>query len=245
MKAKELKVRITLTEDMLGTVPKDPDIYKKFIESKKPSATEDDESETVPEGQPNETGFHTDENGHVFVLDYLFKGFMKAALKTLKKVPDTDASAITKNNRIINEYINVLPRKLYLHLPENGAVSELARPLRAQTVLGERVTLVSSDTVPAGTTIDVTIRFFEVDDLNIFVIKDILDYGAIKGLGQWRNASYGRFKYFMESFEDVETSTPWSDVAAFPMPTTGRKVNGDGTPKKRGRKKKVIESTEE
>lgn len=245
MKAKELKVRITLTEDMLGTVPKDPDTYKKFIESKKPSSIDDDESETVPEGQANETGFHTDEKGHVFVMDYLFKGFMKAALKTLKKIGDTDASAITQNMRMVNEYINVLPRKLYLNLPENGAVAGLSRPLRANTAQGERVTLVSSDTVPAGTTIDVVIRFFEVDDLNIHVIKDILDYGSIKGLGQWRNASYGRFKYFMESFEDVDISSKWDDVAAFPMPGTGRKVNGDGTPKKRGRKKKVVESAEE
>lgn len=245
MKAKEISVTITLTEPMLGTVPKNPEIYKQFIESKKPAAKEDDESETVPEGIPNETGFHSDEHG-VFIYDYLFKGFMKAALKTLKKMSDSDASAIAHNMRIMNEYINVTPRRLYLHLPENESVSELHRPLRAQTALGERVTLVNSDIVPVGTTLKLQIKFFEVDGMDIHVIKDILDYGAIKGLGQWRNASYGRFSYFMETYEEKDYSTEWSQVAAFPMPERkGPKLNGDGTPKKRGRKPKSVSEEKE
>ena len=35
---KEIKVRLTFTEPILGTSPADPDIYRKFIGSKAPDA---------------------------------------------------------------------------------------------------------------------------------------------------------------------------------------------------------------
>ena len=47
-----MKVRITMTEDMLGTLPGDPQIYKNYIASKAPDAsTITDEIEAIGAAQ--------------------------------------------------------------------------------------------------------------------------------------------------------------------------------------------------
>jgi len=214
---KEVTVLITLETAMLGTVPKDKEIYKTYIESKKPQNLDDDESSTVEDDEKGVTGFHADDKG-VFIYDYLFKGFMKAALTALKNIEGTDASAIRQNLKTVNNWIFVEPRQIYLKLPEGGKIENLQRPLRAQTALGERIALANSETVPAGTTFKIKIRWYEAEGLDIHVIKDILDYGADKAIGQWRNAGYGRISYFMTDFKDVNISKPWNQVADFEMP---------------------------
>jgi len=220
IKNREVTVLITLTTEMLGTVPKDKEIYKTFIESKKPATAnliEEDESLTVADDEKGITGFHSDEKG-VFIYDYLFKGFMKAALQALKNIEGTDASAIRQNLKTVNNWIFVEPRRVYLELPRGEGLGNLQRPLRAQTALGERIALAHSETVPEGTTFKIKIRWYECDGLDIHVIKDILDYGADKALGQWRNAGYGRFSYFMTDYKEVNVSQPWDKVADFEMP---------------------------
>ena len=68
------------------------------------------------------------------------------------------------------------------------------RPLRAQTPQGERVALASSETVPAGTTMDVTFVLYSPSS-HRDALMEWLDYGAVRGLGQWRNSGKGRFSY--------------------------------------------------
>ena len=58
---------------------------------------------------------------------------------------------------------------------------------------GERVSLVSSEVVAAGTEFDVEIKTL-VDSLDKLV-EQSLDYGSLKGLGQWRNSGKGRFSW--------------------------------------------------
>jgi len=235
MKAKEIKVTLTLSTPMLGTVPKDKDVYESYIESKKPTDEQTIEVDTVINGEKGTTGFHTDPDGRIFIYSYMFKGFIKAALQALKKVPDNIAGEITQNLKMVNTWIFTGQRKLYLNLPEGGEVTTLSRPLRAQTALGERIALAKSDIVPEGTTIDVTIKYFEVDGMDIHIIKEILDYGDLKGLGQWRNAEYGRFTYRMKTYEDTTIGKAWEDVADFPMPPRAGAATTGG--KKRGKKK--------
>ena len=60
----------------------------------------------------------------------------------------------------------------------------LERPLRAETMQGPRVSLAKSEYLNEGWNFTATIR-----------VKQMLDYGALKGLLQWRNAGYGSFEY--------------------------------------------------
>lgn len=67
------------------------------------------------------------------------------------------------------------------------------RPLRAQTPQGERIALAMSETVPKGCYIDVKITLLK-DDLQAMV-EQCLDYGKLRGIGQWRNSGKGRFEW--------------------------------------------------
>ena len=72
-------------------------------------------------------------------------------------------------------------------------ITIMQRPLRAQTAQGERVALASSERIEAGATVTFTIMTLR-DDL-MPVVKEWLEYGALRGIGQWRNSGAGRFSW--------------------------------------------------
>lgn len=87
--------------------------------------------------------------------------------------------------------IFVQPRMIPIHV--NGEITECQRPLRAQTAQGERVSLANSEQIPAGSTCEFEVML--LDDSHEKVVLEWLDYGALRGIGQWRNSSKGRFEY--------------------------------------------------
>ena len=96
--------------------------------------------------------------------------------------------------RTIDGQIFFKPRKLFLNLPEGTEVVDFQRTIRVDIPkIGERTALVCSEMVPAGTWFDVEMTFLD-ERLEPYLI-DYLDYGQFRGLGQWRNASFGQFKY--------------------------------------------------
>jgi hypothetical protein len=56
---------------------------------------------------------------------------------------------------------------------------------------GERVSLASSEEIPAGAVIEFDITMLE--DSLYDAIVEWLDYGRYSGIGQWRNSGRGRF----------------------------------------------------
>lgn len=91
----------------------------------------------------------------------------------------------------IDGCIFVTPRFIPLIMPTGSEIGMCQRPLRAQTPQGERVSLVQSETVPAGTVLEYQLNILS-KDLRPFV-KAWLNYGQFRGLGQWRNSGKGRF----------------------------------------------------
>ena len=63
-----------------------------------------------------------------------------------------------------------------------------------QTAQGERVALASSESIPAGATMTFDINMM-VPKLHEKAIREMLDYGRLRGFGQWRNSGKGRFTY--------------------------------------------------
>ena len=194
-----MKIKITLTEELLGTASGNPDIHLEFIASKAPNATGiEEEVAALGEAAVMEkcmTVFPK-ENGKPFLWDYQIKGFIKEAVGILIELADkeirvgkTKLSKYT-HKRIVDNFIFVHPRKIFI----NGEMGETCtRPLRADTMKGERVSLASSETIKAGASIEVEIKTL-VPSLDELVTK-CLDYGANKGLGQWRNSGKGRFSW--------------------------------------------------
>lgn len=190
---------IVLTEPMLGTVPKNKEVYKNYIEGKRPeTAPQEDETETVVVvndakvlkeiEEKGWTGFHSDENG-LFVYDYFIKGFLKNAGNVLK-----DALEVKALRSKIDDHVFVYPRRVYLGVKEPDGVFE--RPLRVITPQGPRVALVRSDLINAGRTFEFDLEVFPPrKEITRDLLIQLFEYGSRMGFGQFRNGSFGRFTY--------------------------------------------------
>ena len=191
------KMRLEFTEPMLGATPKDPDVYAAHIATR---AALDDEAlaEELASVENMEekgwTGFHT-VDGQPILYDYVIKGFCKDVCGMLRRVTGTKSSKVTAYRKIIDGLVFAKPRQIVIHLPDGQELGTLERPLRAQTAKGERVALARSDTAPAGSWIEFNLLVMGAVPKTL--LKEWFDYGALRGLGQWRNAGYGTFTYEM------------------------------------------------
>ncbi len=73
----------------------------------------------------------------------------------------------------------------------------MERSLRAMTMQGPRVTLVRSDYIGVGTELVMQIRILKNKEVTGDIIREILEYGQFRGLGQFRNGGYGQFNFSM------------------------------------------------
>lgn len=194
------KIRFTLIEPILGTVPKDEKVYTRYIAGKKDGKGNPmipdpklavEEAATVPDGALEKsgwTGFHTDGHG-VFLYNYAVLGFLKEAGNTIK-----EQLGIKNLKSKIDQFVFIEPRRIRLAAKPDGYIE---RPLRAMTMQGPRVTVVRSDYVREGTKFDAVIRLLKNKEIDKAVLREILSYGRFKGLGQFRNGSYGQFTFEM------------------------------------------------
>ena len=190
----ELKVRLTLEEEMLGMSPSNKDVYEAFIASNAPDAkTRKEEIEEYGVEEVAEQGmtvFPRMEDGTPFIYDYQVKGMMKDTCGMLRRVKGTQSANLKAYKKEIDGLIFVEPRKIPIRLA--GEMALCQRPLRAQTAQGERVALACSETVPAGSTIEFSIVMLN-DSTEL--VTEWLDYLRLRGLGQWRNSGKGRASY--------------------------------------------------
>ena len=195
---KHIKVKITFTEDCLGTASADPELHSRFIASNAPDApSREEEIAAVGAEEVEErsmTVFPRDKEGNPIFWDYQIKGFFKDACSALQRMKGEDMAKesckLKAYKKIIDGVIFVFPRKIKINLA--GDIGDLQRPLRAQTAQGERIALAHSETIPEGSSIECTIQ---VPNQYEPVVMEWLEYEKFKGLGQWRNASWGRFEY--------------------------------------------------
>jgi hypothetical protein len=111
-----------------------------------------------------------------------------------KKLRTANESAkITAYKKVVDGLIFVLPRKIPVILPDGGDIGLCQRPLRANTAQGEKIALAISETLPAGTQIEFTVQC--LSDEHEAAVREWLDYGALRGIGQWRNSGKGRFDW--------------------------------------------------
>ena len=195
-----LKVRLTFQEEVLGTASNNPDIHSEFIASKAPDAMSAEEEVAaigVDEAvEKSMTVFPRNENGDPILFDYQIKGFFKDACGCLRRVPGTKSSKIKAFKKEIDGLLFVAPRMIPLNMP--GPMGECQRPLRASTAQGDRVALAHSEAAPAGTTVEFEIQCMTKDMYDLS--RECLDYGVLRGIGQWRNSGKGR--YIWEEIKD-------------------------------------------
>jgi hypothetical protein len=207
------EVTFELVEPILGTLTKNRNVFETFImtqaktDMEKTRAAED--ADRVPEETEARgwTGFYEDEEGHPILMAYQFKGFLKTAGNILKDVvgtktvkvknpkegesPTRTEKGIANLKSHIESTVFVFPK--YIQLAEKPD-DVLERPLRAQTAQGPRVTVTRSDLINPGRQYMFELQVLETSKVTEKVLRDILSYGELSGLLQWRNAGYGRFK---------------------------------------------------
>ena len=193
--ATTLKVRVKTFEEMLGTASSNKELHEEFIASKAPDAPKMEE-EVAAVGaeevfQKDLTVFPRDKDGNPIAWDYQWKGFFKDACGALREVPKTKCSLIKAYKKKIDGLVFVGPRMIPIQF--DGEVGTCQRPLRAQTAKGERVALASSESIPAGAVMEFEIQLL-LPSLEKAIIE-MLDYGKLRGFGQWRNSGKGRFTY--------------------------------------------------
>lgn len=195
MEMSTIKVRLTFFEELLGTTSANPEIHREYIASKAPDALSlEQEVEAIGVdgvAEKSMTVFPRDENGNPILFDYQIKGFFKDATGVLRKVTGTKASKVKAYKKEIDGLLFVSPRMIPLNL--SGPLGICERPLRASTAQGERIALSSSETAPAGTSIDIEISCLTKDMHDLAL--ECLDYGKLRGIGQWRNSGKGRYTY--------------------------------------------------
>lgn len=204
-----MRVRCTMLEEILGSLPNDKELYTNYIASRAPDALTREEQiaefGVIESIEKQTTIFPKDKNGNPLIYGYQFDGFLKASIKALKYVPGSliykDKSFNSKNKSIIDTKIKTFPvggsnsnnRKILIQGFNLEDLHICQRPLFIQDRVGTRVSLASSEAIPAGAYIDIDI--YMMDETFRPYIEEALDYGQINGLLQWRNSGKGAFSW--------------------------------------------------
>ena len=190
-----LKVKLTFTEPILGGAPADPEIYSTYIAANAPDAKSmEEEIEALGADAVEEkkmTVFGRSPEGEPCIWNYHIEGFFKDACGMLRKISGTESSKIKSYKKVIDGLIFVQPRQITIHL--NGEIGNCQRTLRAQTMQGDRTALASSEEAPAGSWIEFDVECY--DAAHVKAVREWLDYGERRGIGQWRNSGKGRFRW--------------------------------------------------
>lgn len=250
-----LKVKITFTEDLLGTAPNTAEIYRDFIGAKGPEGvTRDDEIEMYGAEEVTSKGttiFQRTGDDKPYMFDYQWRGFFKEKISFLKKIEASKCAKLKAFKKEMDGLIFIADRKNVIE--PSGPITLLQRPLRASTAQGERVSLACSECIPAGSTTEITI--LGMLDSYYEPIKECLKYGRLSGTGQWRGSGgMGRFtheiiedEYLKGLFEICATAEEAKQAFAEARaklakkasePVSEETVEEEPAPKKRGRKKK-------
>ena len=193
----DMKVTLTFTDAILGTAPGNAEVYQDFVASKAPPGEADGEVEMLPTDEEIEKGttvFRRTPDDKPCLLAYQIKGFFKDACGMLRRVAETHSKKLKAYKKEIDGLIFVTPE--LIPIDSDHEIDDCERPLRAQTAQGDRVALARSESIAAGATIT-----FSVSCLRpglIPAVEEWLEYGKLRGLGQWRNSGKGRFTCAIE-----------------------------------------------
>ena len=221
MKATKKTLRFTLTTPLVGSLP-NKDLLVEHIANNAPTdAAKDQEAAAVPsleeqlERGTNVFARNMEDKKQLHLWDYHVKGMIKELIGI--HVEAGDLAPLTKwtFKRFVDDQIFTYPRRIHLR---NKAGEEIftpdgsaeygqcptpginVRPLRATTMQGDRVAIARSEMVADGTYFDCEVELIESSNakskshgFDYDSLLEVLAYGQRKGMGQWRNAGWGRF----------------------------------------------------
>lgn len=194
-----MHVRIEFIDDILGTQPGDPDIHGTYISNTAPDGiTKAEEIEAIGEDEFREKGktiFPRNKKGDPIFWNYQIKGFFKSACSAQRGIKGTLSSKCKAYKKKIDLGVfvfadadNKADRSITIH---GEFKDDCQRPLRAQTMQGDRVAIADSECIAAGAWCEFDVMCLDGADMD--VVREWLTYGELNGLGQWRNSGKGAF----------------------------------------------------
>lgn len=219
-------VNITFIEPLLGSLNNNVNVFSEFTAAKAPTPEKSTEEigaiagemtqEEIEEQIDKQTTVFPrhpkDKGNNCFCYDYQWRGFFKEALALGTEIGEEAVKGLSKwtVKKTVDSMVFITERRIDF-VGEDGKpiveVKQLERPLRAQTMRGERICLARSEIIPAGTTLQFHLKWLENKNTKSTqkVTEDALvwalNYGALKGFGQWRGGGYGRFTYTIEEVD--------------------------------------------
>ena len=196
----QMKVKLTLIEEMLGTKAANHDVFADFIASKAPDGDKrKEELDTAEHREESGTTVFHSQDGKPGIWDYQIKGFFKDACGAMNRFDKDCRNGLEKLSAYrtkIDGCIFVTPRFIPITLAAGEKLGTCERPLRADTAQGPRVSVCRSETVPAGSVIECDVQVLSKD--LVPYVEAWFGYGKLRGLGQWRNSGKGRFEAKIE-----------------------------------------------
>lgn len=217
------RVKIVFLEPVLGTAPNNQEVYTKFIASKAPGADGiEEEIEAIGVDGVVENGMTVfpriaKDKNRPGIWPYQIRGFFKSGQQAMNDMVTDKEERKKKNSGYLATYKRRIDTHVFvkavtarwtdyklsgsdkqlieIHIPDGGKIESCERPLRAQTMQGERVALAKSESVPEGSWIEFDVKLLDprLEDHLI----EWLEFGAYNGIGQWRNSGKGTFVYWM------------------------------------------------
>lgn len=222
-KAVERRVKLTFLEPVLGTAPNNKEVYTKFIASKAPDAQGlEEEIEAIGVDGVAEQGMTVfpridQDKNRPGIWPYQIRGFLKSGQQAMNDMVPNKEDRKKANSGYLATYKRRIDTHVFvkavtarwtewktagsdkqlieIHLPEGGEIDTCERPLRAQTMQGERVALAKSESVPEGSWIEFDVKLLDPKLEDYFI--EWLEFGAYNGIGQWRNSGKGTFVYWL------------------------------------------------
>ena len=130
----KVHVKLTFTDDLLGTSSGNPELHREFIASKAPDAAKMEEEvaslgvEAVEE--KSMTVFPKMADGTPYLWDYQIRGFFKEICGAMRGIPGTKSSKVKAYKKKVDNTIFVEPREIPLDL-HGMKIADCQRPLRA------------------------------------------------------------------------------------------------------------------
>jgi hypothetical protein len=152
------------------------------------------------------TVFFRDANDMPCIGDHMIKGFLKASAeaiaRTLPRKNGTILNSASYTESVINQHVTVSEEFISFDRDvmknPDGSVKYKQRSLRAMTAQGPRVSIVSSECVPAGASVKFELKVLTDSPLTEEALCKLFSYGEISGIGQWRNGGKGQFKFTLK-----------------------------------------------
>ena len=206
-----MKVRITLTSDLLGTQPGDDELFDTIVKAKNPDPDNTEELGTDEIIERGTTIFRRDPSGTLCICDYHVKGFLKQIGEIVRKRRETEKPRDDAGNVIkgkngkafksswegirgkMDENVHVFPELISLGKTEPDSILQrplLTKDFRTGVV---RTAIARSEVVTRGTSFECEIITRGV--VTEAQLRECLNELPFYGLGQWRNAGHGRAKW--------------------------------------------------